>query len=190
MKYKHKLVCGVGVNDANYETQLGRGLSKWTCPFYAKWSNMIRRCYTDHYHTYDKATMCDAWLIFSNFKSWMEKQNWQGKDLDKDIAVSNNKIYSPETCIFISSDLNKLLTDTGTKRGDYPKGVSLNDGKFLARCSVRGRRKHIGRFDTPEEAFTAYKEYKSNHILELSEEHDEPLKSYLVRISKEVLDEQ
>ena len=33
-------------------------------------------------------------------------------------------------------------------------------GKFHANCAVNGKRQHLGLFDTPEEAFAAYRPFK------------------------------
>lgn len=39
----------------------------------------------------------------------MIKQDWADKQLDKDLINPNNKLYSPETCFFISGTLNRML---------------------------------------------------------------------------------
>jgi len=39
----------------------------------------------------------------------MERQDWEGKHLDKDILIPGNKIYSPDRCIFVSSLINLLI---------------------------------------------------------------------------------
>ena len=55
-----------------------------------------------------------------------------------------------------------FFTDRGKARGEYPLGVYFNkaSGKFKAQCTVNGKIKHLGYFNTPEEAFTAYKPFK------------------------------
>ena len=49
-------------------------------------------------------------------------------------------------------------------------GVSFNNkkGKFHARCSVKGKDKHLGYFNTPEEAFAVYKPFKENLCKQLT----------------------
>jgi hypothetical protein len=42
------------------------------------------------------------------------------------------------------------------KRPDLPRGVTAHQGKYLARISIDGKRKHIGVFETPEAASAAY----------------------------------
>ena len=88
---------------------------------------MLERSYSEKFKekhpTYKDVTCCEEWLTFSNFKSWMEQQDWEGKDLDKDLLVYQNKIYSPETCCFLSHKINTFLTTSAKIRGDQPIGV-------------------------------------------------------------------
>ena len=91
-------------------------------------------------------------------------------NLDKDILIKGNKIYSPETCIFVPKNINLLFVKSDAKRGDYPIGVNYNkrSGKFVARCGEYGKRVNLGTFRTPEEAFNAYKNAKMDRICELA----------------------
>lgn len=147
---------------------------------------MINRCYSKRFHllrpTYKDCTVCDEWLIFSNFKTWMVLQDWKGKVLDKDILEQGNKVYSPSTCIFVTTRINNLLGTHTTSRGEYPQGVykdKLNN-KYKAQCSVDGKYVHIGRYGTVEEAYSAYKKFKYNVIADVASTQEEPLKSALL----------
>lgn len=42
----------------------------------------------------------------------------------------------------------------------YPEGVTRVRRKFQSQCKVDGKTKHIGMYDTPEEAHKAYVEFK------------------------------
>ena len=62
------MVYGVGIND------MPRGWArrnKWNYNLYLKWHAMIQRCYSEAYHkkqpSYIGCTVCERWLIFSNF---------------------------------------------------------------------------------------------------------------------------
>src|SRR5690606_1832927 len=126
-----KLVCGVGVNDADYAIQKfetigyvdGKQKQKlvWGCPYYRTWANMIERCYSDKTQnknpTYKGCSVSEEWLTFSVFKNWMEKQDWEGNQLDKDLLFEGNRLYSPETCVFVSPMVNKFIIDRGAARG-------------------------------------------------------------------------
>ena len=169
-----KLVYGVGVNDADYVVEkretirYGDGKQKhklvWVCPYYLAWMNMLRRCYYTKFHesrpTYIGCSVSDEWLTFSNFKRWMEDQDWDGKQLDKDLLFDGNKVYSAETCVFVTKAVNLFTTDSGASRGEWLIGVSWHKGadKFLSRCSnpFTKKREHLGYFDCEVEAHQAW----------------------------------
>jgi len=102
-----------------------RGFSK--TPQYKRWVSMLQRCYTPHVNqtTYDDCYVCDEWAYLSNFSAWMGEQDWEGKQLDKDLLGDTYK-YSPENCCFISRELNCLIE---------PRGV-LVDGSDVKREKI------------------------------------------------------
>lgn len=142
--------------------------------FYTTWTSMLNRCYNRKRNyrnkTYEGVTVCNEWLVFSNFKKWMAEQDWRGKELDKDLIVKNNKLYSPDTCCFISRELNAFLTTNKGKRNVYPLGVRYrNKNKdmvselkncYHSEISVNGKTKHLGYFDCPYAAHLAWQKYK------------------------------
>ena len=86
--------------------------------------------------------------------------------------IKGNEIYSPKTCIFVPEDINLLFVKRDKKRGKYPIGVSeLPYNKFRSRCNVKGKRIHIGVYNTPEEAFIHYKQFKENYIKQVADEY-------------------
>jgi len=109
---KRRLVCGVGVNDADYMVHFIKNGIKIRCVYHATWTAMLKRCYSEacqkRQPAYIGCSVCDKWLIFSNFKAWMEKQDFKGKHLDKDIKIKGNKVYSPEACSFVSAAENVI----------------------------------------------------------------------------------
>jgi len=182
-----KLVRGVGINDADYETQKflrvdGKYKSVWLCPYYNKWSHMLLRCYNKKVHekrpTYIGCSVCDEWLYFSKFKSWMEKQDWESKELDKDLLVKGNKIYSPESCAFINQVTNKFISENENARGELPLGVHLHKPlmKFIAKCCnpTTGKREHLGVFICPQEAHKAWRKRKHELACKLADMQDDP----------------
>lgn len=94
---------------------------------------MIRRCYDKDMlvknPTYRGISVCDEWMIASNFKEWMKSQIWQGLELDKDILIQGNTVYGPSSCAFVPKRINTLLL---FKRevGEFPVGVSLRSGSY------------------------------------------------------------
>ncbi|MFT6988183.1 MAG: hypothetical protein ACJASL_000143 [Paraglaciecola sp.] len=181
-----KLIYGVGINDADYKVLSIINGKKELCPFYRSWTNMLARCYSLKYQIFSPScagsTVDDKWLIFSVFKSWMEKQDWKGKHLDKDILLQGNKIYKSSGCIFVDQSINKLLTDRKRLRGGCLIGVDFRkrEGKYRAQCSVNGKRKTLGYFNSELQAHEVYKAFKYKHIAEIANQQSEPLRTALL----------
>jgi hypothetical protein len=177
-KIKVNGVYGIATNDAEYQVQIKTdGKITWRCPYYERWADMLKRCYSTAYHkrnqSYIGCTVCDEWLLFSNFKSWMESRDWQGKELDKDILFVGNKIYSPEKCVFVHKKVNLFTTERSLHRGEWPLGVDFKkqDGKFRSKChnpfTMKGE--HLGYFDDPNEAHLVWKKRKHELACQLAD---------------------
>lgn len=173
-----KLVYGVGVNDLPYRTHVyeyvtndgGKRVQKlvFRCKYYEVWKNMLERCYSEKFlesnPSYIGTSVCREWLYASEFKKWMEQQDWNGKPLDKDNIVPRSKLYSPETCAFVLKATNSFVTASDARRGDYPIGVYLHKqtSKYHAQCNnpFTGEQEHLGLFSTPQEAHEAWRNRK------------------------------
>lgn len=136
---------------------------------YSTWQGMLQRCYDvklhKRYPTYIGCSVCDEWLFFQNFAEWFEQNYKEGLQLDKDLRIHGNKIYSPDTCCFVSNKINNLFHVNQTKnKSGLLTGVTLQDGRYRAQCNIGTGRRHIGYFDTEKEAHKAYLQVKHNHI--------------------------
>lgn len=179
-----RLVYGVGVNDLPYPIK--------NCPFYEKWRSILCRCYSSNFHTknksYEECFICDEWIYASNFKKWMESKNWKGNVLDKDILYPNNKIYSPEKCIFVPIEVNSLLVKTGRKR-IFPLGVykSNTKNKFDSKISIAGKTTFLGSYSNKMEAHREWQKYRFNYIKQMAlKQEDSLLKNKLLDISRKI----
>ena len=160
---------GFGKNDAWYLVQPKINGKKLVCPYYEVWVGMLRRCYNpvwlNKHPTYIDCVVCDKWLIFSNFRAWMVDQDWEGKTIDKDLRKIENKIYSPDTCCFVSQRINSILLEAGSARSKYYIGVCYSKGRFLATCRDPSKTTaYIGYFDTELKAHQAYLRAKAEVI--------------------------
>lgn len=86
-----------------------------------------------------------------------------------DILVKGNKIYSPETCCFVPQEINLLFVKNNVNRGILPIGVHKGRNKFKSVCSTYNEINRLGTFDTPLEAFIAYKTFKETHVKKLAD---------------------
>ena len=151
---------------------------------YKIWVNMLRRCYDEKYHerqsTYIGCKVSERFLNFQNFGEW-DNDNYyeiegERMELDKDILVKHNKIYSPETCIYVPQRINKLFTKSNKTRGDLPIGVSsCKNGKYRVNCCLlnletgKSESIYLGLYDIPEQAFEVYKYYKEKNIKQVAD---------------------
>ena len=137
---------------------------------------MIRRCYSrkfqEKYKSYQGCLVCNEWLSYSVFKDWFDKNYIDGLDLDKDILVKGNKIYSPETCVFVPHRINALLLSCKEARGNLPIGVSVySKNKYQVKITSGKKKYHIGYFNTKEDAFMAYKRAKEAYVRQVAQEY-------------------
>lgn len=185
MSQRNRLVFGVGINDADYPVAInarinGRHNRTWTCPFYVAWKNMLARCYSQRFHkhrpTYHGCSVTQEWLTFSAFREWMNGQDHEGKQLDKDILFPGNKVYGPNTCVFVTRQINSFLTDCGSSRGELPIGVCRDGGRFRAFCRSPFSKKRIslGLFNCPNAAHEAWRSRKHQMSCAYAERQDDP----------------
>lgn len=139
------------------------------------WRGMMDRGYSvivkSRGKSYIETSVSEQWHSFECFKSWFDRHYIEGWDLDKDILVKGNKIYSPETCCFVPPEINRSITSSKTTRGQYPIGVSLDKrtGRFIAKIQIGKKQHYLGCFDTINEAFNAYKAEREKHIRNLAD---------------------
>ncbi|MGD6876983.1 hypothetical protein [Bacillus infantis] len=93
---------------------------------YSVWSGMLERCYDPNCHSYQRyggrgITVCERWHTFTNFledlrdiEGFDEDLFYKGKIyIDKDIKQKDIvlKVYSPDTCVFVSLQENNAAID-------------------------------------------------------------------------------
>ena len=169
-------VFGIGVLGTKYPSTINGVQIKE----YKLWKNMLERCYSDSYKkkhpTYEHCKVSDNFKSFEYFYEWCNKQIGFGADgwqLDKDLLtkgdIKGNKVYSEDSCVFIPSEINLLLVKREASRGKHLIGVSWSktNKAFVAKVGKgKGKREHLGFFNTELEAFNAYKQAKEIFIKE------------------------
>ena len=180
--YKKALVFGVGLSDIP---------NPKNTKSYRAWINMLKRCYDEKtlfkQPTYINCIVCDEWLIFSNFKKWHNVNYVKGYQIDKDLLITGNKLYSPETCLYISPQDNLLMIANDASRGECPVGVHKKGNKFVVQLSVNGKQKYLGQHSTQESSSKAYLKAKSDLVYSVAMNRTGRLRDALIRISAELL---
>ena len=190
-------VFGVGVLGTKYPPSISGVKPKE----YALWKRMLERCYSDNFKkrrpTYEGCEVSDSFKSYEYFYEWCNKQigfdneDWQ---LDKDLLVKGNKVYSESTCVFLPREINQILVKREASRGEHLIGVYWNkkDKAFIAQVSKsKGKQEHLGSFKTELEAFKAYKTAKESFVKEQADKWKdkigtrayEALMSYKVEIT-------
>ena len=165
-------VYGVGVLGVKYPTKINGALTKE----YDLWKSMLKRCYSDVYKkqrpTYEDCEASENFKSYEYFYEWYHKQigfGNEGWQLDKDLLVKGNKIYSEDTCIFLPQEINSLLTKSTASRGEHLIGVYWDKTNKAFRAMVsknKGKQECLGYFNTELEAFNAYKDAKEAFVKE------------------------
>ena len=191
-------VYGVGVSGNKYPITVNGVKTKE----YVLWRDMLKRCYSDickkKYPTYESCEVSDKFKSYEYFYEWCNKQigfsnqSWQ---LDKDLLIKGNKVYSEDSCVFIPQEVNTLLTKSTALRGNHLIGVCWHNASksFVAQISKnKGKQEYLGLFNTEIEAFNAYKQAKESFIKEQAEkwkdEIDERAYSTLMNYQVEITD--
>lgn len=166
---------------------------------YTTWMDIIRRCYCMHKHQacYDGCSVVAEWHNFQNFAKWYYENSYvidgERLHIDKDLLYFDNKIYGPDTCLLIPERINYLIIRHAPQRGKYPIGVRKHRKSlsFEARCMTHNGKESIGFFNTPDEAFMAYKKRKEEFIKEVANEYKDkiPDKVYQALLKYEVIDD-
>ena len=169
-------VCGVGIVGTKYPSKVNGRKTKE----YDLWNNMLKRCYSNTYQkkqpTYEGCEVSDNFKSYEYFYEWCNEQIGFGVDgngnpfqLDKDLLIKGNKVYSESACVFIPKEVNTLLTKCTASRGEHLIGVHWckRDKAFIAQVGKsKGKREHLGYFKTELEAFNAYKQAKESFVKE------------------------
>ena len=162
------------------EFKNGKWINTWE---YIKWRAMLQRSFDNKYKekhlTYKDVICCKRWLCFAHFLEDLEKlkqeYNWDKDEklnLDKDILNKNNKEYNLENCVLVPNYINTLFIKSDASRGKYPVGVYYDKQhkKYQANCHINGKYKNLGRYNTLEQAFYAYKQAKEKEIKRIANE--------------------
>lgn len=176
-----KLVYGIGISDVKNPDRKA----------YTVWVDMLRRCYSppyqERYPTYKGCSVDPRWHYLSNFLQWHHNNYEPGRQLDKDLISPGNKIYGPDTCLYISKELNLFFTLRGNDRGNCVVGVRIRKNNktnpYVANVRKGKKLLHVGYYPTEQQAYNAYKNKKKELLDEHIQNETNPVvKSQLIKI--------
>lgn len=164
---------------------------------YSIWAGIVRRCYSStaqlNRPRYAGCSVSDEWKLFPNFLEWYEANHVDGYQVDKDLLVPFNKVYSADTCLYVPNDMNMITVLANSVRGSLPVGVVKSGNRFVARISIKKKMHSLGSFATADEAFSKYYEAKVQTTIDLLDKYPEysqykeqilyTLKSHLLAVS-------
>lgn len=142
------------------------------------WTSMLHRCYgnQDKARSYVDCSVSDEWLKCSKFFDDLRQfENYEmihnGWQLDKDILLKGNKVYSKDTCCILPQAINSIFTKPPKRHNGLPVGVRQKrvGKKYTVELKTLNRTVYLGSFDKLEDAFLVYKKAKEASILELVE---------------------
>lgn len=133
------------------------------------WQQVLTRCkengsFQKVHPTYEGVT--NGFENFQRFADWCQYQKGyiENYALDKDLLVPCNKVYCEDACIFLPHAINSFIAYQGPAVTSYLRGAhyvpKLNKYRALCEPSGSDYSRHVGYFDTEEEAHLAYKDRK------------------------------
>lgn len=186
----HPRICGVGfIGEGPYSR-------KEFEVEYCRWTDMLRRCYdttNPRFLNYEHNYVNTSWFNFQNYAEWASNQRGsklKGWHLDKDLLSAGNLEYGPDYCCFLPHELNVGIITDRVDKNIFGTGVVFNEklGKYIARAAqVHKKSKHIGCYNSAEEAYAAYLECKPIYIKHLANKYKNDLdqRAYLALLDWE-----
>lgn len=188
------MVRGKGINDMPHGWTVE---NEWNKMVYRKWKDMLRRCYDENFHKtkngkcYIGCTVCDRWLILSNFVEDFESIDGYDRErflkgklvLDKDIKSRNrgekNKQYIIIECLLTTQPENtkeanrtreyhELSEETKQKLSEANKGKHHTE-ETKQKMSENAGRSMKGKFgsENPSSKKVAQYDKQTNELIKI-----------------------
>jgi hypothetical protein len=98
----------------------------------------------------------EDFLTFSNFKKFMDKNDWQNKTLTRELHSIDNTYYSTDTCHFVCDDVLALVKRKSFASDYVGLFYDARQDKFRATIFFRGKRIYCGTYKKADDARKAY----------------------------------
>lgn len=197
----HPSVYGIGYNGFNdlkeeqfTATHVVNGKRVFTQEYEA-WRGMFKRSYCSKTHTrqptYIGCSVDERWHNFQVFAEWYVNQpgyteRW---DIDKDLLIKNNKVYSEESCLLLPRPINALLT-LADYVGDrfLPRGIYIREsGKYRVELGNDGPNRITKTVTSIKEAIVLRNAYTQQRIAEIADKYNDVIPEHTMLKIKERL---
>ena len=153
----------------------------------SRWVELLKRCNpqsknNQRFPRYNGCT--NGFRDFQEFVEWSRHEVGYlltnlvaGKDqmwhLEKDILVKDNKVYSPQHCLFVPQEVNAVFALSCKTRGEYPIGVSFNKKSSILEVYARTQngREYLGRSHDAKYLHSLWQKAKIAHIRRLADKY-------------------
>jgi len=189
-----KVYWGIGCLDVDFYIEDRYGSNRWIWQYFL-WQVLLKHCCNPYFKQgknsvtiRNQYTICDEWLSFANFLGWINKEvDYNGNKPDFYLNCQGYRSdclhYSPETTMLLPKELNEIVykshvkydinLPTGVRKRGWSKGC-YHSG-YNCWVAVDGK-DTFAAFDTPEEAFLAYKVAKEAQIKAVANQYKDVLK--------------
>lgn len=139
-------------------------------------NNMTQRCkvggrlQTYHSPFYSGVICSEEFADPQRFCDWaVDQVGWgnPGWQLDKDLLVPGNRVYSAETCVFLPQEVNAGIIQPGW--GKYLPGTWPEYKRWRSALKIKKQGVYLGTYHTELEAHQAYCEFRELHVAMLAD---------------------
>lgn len=145
---------------------------------YGAWHSILTRCLSPRVKairpTYADCKVHEDWQYYQNFKEWFYNQvgyDSEGYQVDKDLLVRGNLLYSADTCCLIPRDLNVFLARLPVYGCTTRINFKVNICKYSVVVWYEGCEYELGYFKTYKQAFLELKTFKEQKLKEFAEKY-------------------
>lgn len=160
---------------------------------YKAWRNMLQRCYRPRAKedtTYKDITVCEEWHCYQDFAQWYSENHVPNWEMDKDIIAPDAKQYSPDTVIFVPSELNKKFRSLHVKDDGLYQGVTKDrNGKFSFRQTLLNSGSRTIQFYRAEDANFMYRQIRILNIIKAIHETPELTEDAKLYLSERLMEQ-
>lgn len=169
---------GLGIIDVDRDVYYDRE--------YSVWYDMLVRCHAPKralnpkLSSYEGCSIDESFRRYSDFHAWLSSRWIPTGNLDKDIKLRGNKVYGADTCLVVSSRVNKAF-QLKRRTGNLPYGVKVRPGgKFAAYGFDLDGSTHARNFPNVAIAHRYWQESKAKLLTYLAEFESEEAKPFIL----------